>query len=220
MYVAVLNTQKSVLQEDAEKLRKELHEGTKFCFWSLLINRRNCVRLDTGRAVRRMIYEVLTSMEVTQPHSLVVDFSRQKHFPFNWCCCLHQLRIDTCSTLCSVSLASLLSEVSSAFGVYITCQTAAMVITMGPVENKHWKLEKIDFPVDWEDRRQEEGWVTRQREAEDEEDVRIYRTGWGIHSHSPSTWEKWFTWYSRQPVMVFFNQTRKTPVPSTKLLGF
>lgn len=27
MYVAVLNTQKSVLQEDAEKLRKELHEG-------------------------------------------------------------------------------------------------------------------------------------------------------------------------------------------------
>lgn len=28
MYVAVLNTQKSVLQEDAEKLRKELHEGT------------------------------------------------------------------------------------------------------------------------------------------------------------------------------------------------
>lgn len=26
MYVAVLNTQKSVLQEDAEKLRKELHE--------------------------------------------------------------------------------------------------------------------------------------------------------------------------------------------------
>lgn len=30
MYVAVLNTQKSVLQEDAEKLRKELHDGT-FC---------------------------------------------------------------------------------------------------------------------------------------------------------------------------------------------
>ncbi|XP_075957400.1 rab GTPase-binding effector protein 1 isoform X4 [Anarhichas minor] len=28
MYVAVLNTQKSVLQEDAEKLRKELHEET------------------------------------------------------------------------------------------------------------------------------------------------------------------------------------------------
>lgn len=28
MYVAVLNTQKSVLQEDAEKLRKELHEGS------------------------------------------------------------------------------------------------------------------------------------------------------------------------------------------------
>lgn len=28
MYVAVLNTQKSVLQEDAEKLRKELHDGT------------------------------------------------------------------------------------------------------------------------------------------------------------------------------------------------
>ncbi len=27
MYVAVLNTQKSVLQEDTEKLRKELHEG-------------------------------------------------------------------------------------------------------------------------------------------------------------------------------------------------
>lgn len=27
MYVAVLNTQKSVLQEDAEKLRKELHDG-------------------------------------------------------------------------------------------------------------------------------------------------------------------------------------------------
>lgn len=31
MYVAVLNTQKSVLQEDAEKLRKELHEG-KYIF--------------------------------------------------------------------------------------------------------------------------------------------------------------------------------------------
>lgn len=30
MYVAVLNTQKSVLQEDAEKLRKELHDGTFF----------------------------------------------------------------------------------------------------------------------------------------------------------------------------------------------
>lgn len=30
MYVAVLNTQKSVLQEDAEKLRKELHDGTPF----------------------------------------------------------------------------------------------------------------------------------------------------------------------------------------------
>lgn len=29
MYVAVLNTQKSVLQEDAEKLRKELHEGNR-----------------------------------------------------------------------------------------------------------------------------------------------------------------------------------------------
>lgn len=29
MYVAVLNTQKSVLQEDAEKLRKELHEGMR-----------------------------------------------------------------------------------------------------------------------------------------------------------------------------------------------
>lgn len=27
MYVAVLNTQKTVLQEDAEKMRKELHEG-------------------------------------------------------------------------------------------------------------------------------------------------------------------------------------------------
>lgn len=32
MYVAVLNTQKSVLQEDAEKLRKELHDGTLFSF--------------------------------------------------------------------------------------------------------------------------------------------------------------------------------------------
>lgn len=30
MYVAVLNTQKSVLQEDAEKLRKELHDGIPF----------------------------------------------------------------------------------------------------------------------------------------------------------------------------------------------
>ena len=27
MYVAVLNTQKNVLQEDADKLRQELHEG-------------------------------------------------------------------------------------------------------------------------------------------------------------------------------------------------
>ena len=27
MYVAVLNTQKSVLQEDSDKLRAELHEG-------------------------------------------------------------------------------------------------------------------------------------------------------------------------------------------------
>lgn len=33
MYVAVLNTQKSVLQEDAEKLRKELHDGTIFSFY-------------------------------------------------------------------------------------------------------------------------------------------------------------------------------------------
>lgn len=32
MYVAVLNTQKSVLQEDAEKLRKELHDGIPFPF--------------------------------------------------------------------------------------------------------------------------------------------------------------------------------------------
>ena len=29
MYVAVLNTQKSVLQEDSDKLRAELHEGEK-----------------------------------------------------------------------------------------------------------------------------------------------------------------------------------------------
>ena len=35
MYVAVLNTQKSVLQEDAEKLRKELHEGDWSQFHSL-----------------------------------------------------------------------------------------------------------------------------------------------------------------------------------------
>lgn len=34
MYVAVLNTQKSVLQEDAEKLRKELHDGN--FLWKLL----------------------------------------------------------------------------------------------------------------------------------------------------------------------------------------
>lgn len=33
MYVAVLNTQKSVLQEDAEKLRKELHDGASFSFF-------------------------------------------------------------------------------------------------------------------------------------------------------------------------------------------
>lgn len=32
MYVAVLNTQKSVLQEDAEKLRRELHDGTCLCY--------------------------------------------------------------------------------------------------------------------------------------------------------------------------------------------
>ena len=37
MYVAVLNTQKSVLQEDAEKLRKELHEG-KYIFFTFLIS--------------------------------------------------------------------------------------------------------------------------------------------------------------------------------------
>ena len=30
MYVAVLNTQKTVLQEDSEKLRAELHEGMVF----------------------------------------------------------------------------------------------------------------------------------------------------------------------------------------------
>lgn len=34
MYVAVLNTQKSVLQEDAEKLRKELHDGASFAVYS------------------------------------------------------------------------------------------------------------------------------------------------------------------------------------------
>lgn len=38
MYVAVLNTQKSVLQEDAEKLRKELHEGEYiFCIYYLIL---------------------------------------------------------------------------------------------------------------------------------------------------------------------------------------
>lgn len=36
MYVAVLNTQKSVLQEDAEKLRKELHDGASFAVYSWL----------------------------------------------------------------------------------------------------------------------------------------------------------------------------------------
>lgn len=36
MYVAVLNTQKSVLQEDAEKLRKELHDGASFAVSSWL----------------------------------------------------------------------------------------------------------------------------------------------------------------------------------------
>lgn len=36
MYVAVLNTQKSVLQEDAEKLRKELHDGIPFSSIKLL----------------------------------------------------------------------------------------------------------------------------------------------------------------------------------------
>lgn len=36
MYVAVLNTQKSVLQEDAEKLRKELHDGASFVVYSWL----------------------------------------------------------------------------------------------------------------------------------------------------------------------------------------
>uniref|UniRef100_A0A8C9FS47 Rab GTPase-binding effector protein 1 n=1 Tax=Pavo cristatus TaxID=9049 RepID=A0A8C9FS47_PAVCR len=40
MYVAVLNTQKSVLQEDAEKLRKELHEGA-YLMIILLIKRLN-----------------------------------------------------------------------------------------------------------------------------------------------------------------------------------
>lgn len=39
MYVAVLNTQKSVLQEDAEKLRKELHDGTYlFSFYMVVMH--------------------------------------------------------------------------------------------------------------------------------------------------------------------------------------
>lgn len=41
MYVAVLNTQKSVLQEDAEKLRKELHEGKYiFCIFLISVSKR------------------------------------------------------------------------------------------------------------------------------------------------------------------------------------
>lgn len=55
MYVAVLNTQKSVLQEDAEKLRKELHDGTWLYFLFLkilLINQTNDDRLNTVRVVR------------------------------------------------------------------------------------------------------------------------------------------------------------------------
>ena len=32
MYVAVLNTQKGVLQEDCEKLRRELHNGMSFIY--------------------------------------------------------------------------------------------------------------------------------------------------------------------------------------------
>lgn len=36
MYVAVLNTQKSVLQEDADNLRAELHEGIDFIVVSYL----------------------------------------------------------------------------------------------------------------------------------------------------------------------------------------
>lgn len=45
MYVAVLNTQKSVLQEDAEKLRKELHEGVYLVFITSL-----CVSFRSSQA--------------------------------------------------------------------------------------------------------------------------------------------------------------------------
>ena len=60
MYVAVLNTQKSVLQEDAEKLRKELHEGTQLCSFLnvLLLNRRYVMAAqvnERGRLQRELI---------------------------------------------------------------------------------------------------------------------------------------------------------------------
>ena len=38
MYVAVLNTQKNVLTEDADKLRLQLQEGTaNICYWWILV---------------------------------------------------------------------------------------------------------------------------------------------------------------------------------------
>lgn len=47
MYVAVLNTQKSVLQEDAEKLRKELHEGKYiFCLFFTLVSKRAMILIN------------------------------------------------------------------------------------------------------------------------------------------------------------------------------
>lgn len=52
MYVAVLNTQKSVLQEDAEKLRKELHDGTLFYFLSKPFDKRKtlgCVQVKLSK---------------------------------------------------------------------------------------------------------------------------------------------------------------------------
>ena len=52
MYVAVLNTQKSVLQEDAEKLRKELHEGDRSLTCSL------CTVLSFIRWLRYVLHSV------------------------------------------------------------------------------------------------------------------------------------------------------------------
>lgn len=78
MYVAVLNTQKSVLQEDAEKLRKELHDGN--FLWKLLDELKKLDALGSHimpAVTQQLISKVLVLLKAGWP-SVIKMF--RKHF--------------------------------------------------------------------------------------------------------------------------------------------